>query len=689
MNSLSIPASDYPEFIGLSQEMQKDIRFHLNLMKRIAGAARPLEQIEEAASLFGHRRGFSRKRLVAKYYAWRKGKMDWRVFINRAKLTGGDKRDLPADFVQYWKTLCERNQRKCRPAYRELTRRYRNNDDIPGYGMWREVYRAENCREAPEGYAPDLPDGWSYGNLMRYQPTRLELTAARIGRKAAAAYRPLVFTSRVGLECGQYYLFDDLEHDLKVNLLGVNRVALRPLELSCLDLFSGCKVAYGMKPMMIDDDETKSKLKEREMRFLLAYLLTRVGYRPEGTVLCAENGTAAIREPLDKILADLSDGAIKVERAAIQGAPAIHGYYDGRGKGNFRFKAALESHHNLAHNELASLPGQMGLNRDNSPEELHGRDKVNNALIKAMARLSENRQKLIRLPFMSYYDFEDIAREVYRLINERTDHDLEGWLESRLITTEFRIGQDQVWLPAEQLLTLPPHELEATNALALRPGNSRVRKLSPAEVWSRGREKLARLPAWAVPQILGEDLGVERKVGKSGLIEFEDRELGMEIHRYLAVVITPNGQMTRMTEGEKVLTYVSPFDSDYMHICQAGAGQGAYIGVCKRWKSVCRADEDSLHRMMGAAAHEEKELLSGLNARAANLVAQKDEDAKWNSAVLAGAAVTLEEKAIRQRIKSTEGNLEDVLGTRKEAMEHEEDGEAVLNEALNNMDKMF
>jgi hypothetical protein len=39
----------------------------------------------------------------------------------------------------------------------------------------------------------------------------------------------------------------------------------------------------------------------------------------------------------------------------------------GEGKGNPRFKAALESIRNLKHNELAALPGQTGMDRDDRP----------------------------------------------------------------------------------------------------------------------------------------------------------------------------------------------------------------------------------------------------------------------------------------------------------------------------------
>ena len=52
-------------------------------------------------------------------------------------------------------------------------------------------------------------------------------------------------------------------------------------------------------------------------------------------------------------------------------AAAYTGAYAGRGKGNFRFKAALESSGNRIHNDLADqalIPGQTGMDVDRRPE---------------------------------------------------------------------------------------------------------------------------------------------------------------------------------------------------------------------------------------------------------------------------------------------------------------------------------
>jgi len=290
----------------------------------------------------------------------------------------------------------------------------------------------------------------------------------------------------------------------------------------------------------------------------------------------------------------------------------------------------------------------MGLSRDRAPEALHGMDRVNKALLKACAGLPEERLALIRSPFLLFDQFGDIVAEVYRRINERTDHALEGWEQAKLLVSEIRSGPDAAWVSHERYQALPAHEQDALARAAEQPGNARVRKLSPQEVWDAGRARLVRLPPTIVPRILGPGLGVERRVGRNALVEFQDRAIGPGIHRYLAVCLTPAGDQVRLAAGDNIMTWVNPFDPQYLHVCRPVDDQGhkGYIGICKRWDAVCRADTEAVHRMMGAAAHQEKEMLAGVNARGADLVAQRAEDERHNELVLAGARMTEQEHEI-------------------------------------------
>lgn len=640
---LTIPVNELQYFAGLPETVRLETKLWLNIISHIQAAERPMTEIAIQARRMAGQKGFSKVNMVRKYYALKHGG-SWRCLVNHAKVCRKVV-SLPEAFIEYWKACCERNQRKSRPAHRALIEEWRSGAQIPGY------------ETRPAAGIGGIPDGWSYRNLMKYAPTPYELGVARIGRSAAANCRPLVYSTRVGLEPGQFYFFDDLEHDLKVNFIGINRKAMRPLELCCMDLFSACKVAWGMKPT-IEDDGIKQKLKDREMRFLLAYVLTRIGYRPEGTTLGVEHGTAAVRDDLEKILHDASDGAITVSRSGIEGAAAL--VYEGRGKGNFRFKAGLESSHNLFHNELAALPGQMGLDRNHSPEELHGREKNNNALIKAMAFLPPERAALLRMPFLEFHAFMTLAGQVYEKINGRDWHDLEGWVEAGLLAHEFRLAQDLPWMSADRILQAPEQERRAITALISAPGYTRIRKLSPAEVWARGRERLAKLPGYLAPQIMGQENGVEHKVQDDGLIEFEDRDLGPGTFRYLARVRRMDGSEELLPVGQTFQTFCNPFDPGVLHVCKAGTGEGAYIGMCPRWEKVSRADVEAVHRQMGAAAHEETIRLLPYQARHTQEMRQHTADAKWNAGVLSGKAVTVEDRQLARDIKETRVSDADV-----------------------------
>ncbi len=614
------------DYAALPDGVRKEVRSWLTELTPIAD--KTFEgKLESALKQIADRMGTSLPTVRRKLYGLRD--KNWRGLVNWAKVPKVQK--LPPAFIDFWKKLCEDNQRNCRTAYKILIHKWRNTDEaVPGY---------ENPPPAAVG---GIPFGWSYRNLMRYAPSQFELISARQGRTAAASCRPLVYTTRVGLECGQFYLFDDLEHDIKVNFVGVNKQALRPLELCALDLFSGCKIAYGVKPTIEGDDGAKQKLKEKDMRFLLAYILTEIGYRRDGTTLVVEHGTAAIRDDIEQTLFNCTGGAVRVQRSGIEGAPALLGWYDGRGKGNFRMKAALESHHSLVHNVTAQLPGQMGLSRDRSPEELHGREHVNKLLLKAAETLPPEKAALIKFPFLYHQQFCQILDHIYRVINCRYEHDLEGFETAGLVAQEYRIDtKSKQWLPAESLSKLSPEQFNAVSQLIQLPGLTRCRKLSPHEVWNNGRRDLVKLPVWNIPDILGKDLAVELKVNDAGEFSFEDRELGSQPFRYLARAVNKDGHEILLRDGEAYQAFVNPFSLSQLVVCSA---LGGFIGICRRLEAPSRDDEEKLFKAMGDAAHSEVVRLGEYRARHADDVAQKHADEAWNRKVLAGAPVLPEEK---------------------------------------------
>lgn len=76
---------------------------------------------------------------------------------------------LPSEFLTYWCSLVERARNK-RVAYRYLTMAWRNGDKIPGYPT--PFTNLSRNRER-------LPRGWSYHNLLRRLPGKIERSFLR------------------------------------------------------------------------------------------------------------------------------------------------------------------------------------------------------------------------------------------------------------------------------------------------------------------------------------------------------------------------------------------------------------------------------------------------------------------------------------------------------------------------------
>ncbi len=665
MTALStIPTAETLVFAQLPQSVKDEVGLWTKIIGEVEAARSKSKAFAEIAKRYPSSKSLSAANIRTKYYAFKRD--GWQSLINKSKLPrhnvvapntpGGQ----PAAFVEFWKGLQESYQRNSRAAYRELIRRYRNGDQIPGIGNWRNIWIDAVGGRAPDvcPINPPLPPGWGERNLARYRPTKFELTASRIGRSAAAEFRPLVYTTRVGMRVGQGYMFDDMHHNNKVNWLGVNKTAMRPLEFSCIDLFSGCLIAWGAQPMTEDEATGKREmLRETEMRFLLCHVMCTLGYHPEGCVLHVEHGTAAIRKDLEELLFNWTGGAVTVSRGGIQGAVAHDGQFIGRPKGNSRSKAELESLHGFKQNELASLPGQVGKSRDFQPEQLHGMDKYNDLLLKARAFLPAHRAEMLQFPILEFNQWKQIVGEIYERINCRTEHNIEGYEEAGLVTTEYRLGIEAPWMPMTKLLTMPADQRGAVEQLIELPGMVRMRKMSPAEVWSIGRGDLHRLDAHYVPMLLGEKNAKMLRVQDDHTITFQDRRIGPGIHRYLAQVQTQHGELVNLQPGAAFAVYATPFDPSAVFVASE---DNAFIGIARRMQAACKTDVEAIHRQIGKAMHFEQQLLDPVKARHQEEARAKKSMHEHNARVMAGDPVTGEELFRAEKIAESAPDREDV-----------------------------
>lgn len=621
-----IPVNDLSEFLLLPSEVRREVTSWNVGLHDIS------PPIQRALKSLADQMGVASQTARRKYDLWLKS--GWRGLINRAKAPEKSRSNLHPDFIEYWRGLCQKNGRKCKPAYREFLRQFKAGEPIPGLD--------------PALGRASLPLGYSYDNLMLYKPTRLELTAARIGRSAAADFRPKVLTSRVGLQVGQRYLFDDLWHDFKVVMVNQRR-PMRLLQLHAHDLFSGCQFARGLKPRMEDPDTGKSiNLKEDEMLFLLAHVFTTYGFHPDGCTLMLEHGTASANDAVEQSLFDLSNGKITIDRSGIEGVAGFAGQYPGRGKGNFRFKAALESLGNLIHNETANLlqfPGQTGSNsRINCPEELAGREKHTDQLSLALLALPPRVAVQLRLPFLEVNTAKWLVEEILERINQRTDHELQGWLESNLTTVDLALPLSQTGplirqtlLSTAQYLALSPEQRAAVDAIA----TPAPRRLSPREVFDAARGSLVKFRPEQTAALLKDRSSREVIVAKDHLIYIEDQTISPGPLTYLAHHFQP---------GDKFTAVVNPWSLEQLALFDA---RGCWVGFVSAWQRPSQSDPVAIAEQMGRAAKVEKELLAPLAARGLDLTRQRLEDSRHNTNVLRAEAATIAESESRARAALT------------------------------------
>jgi len=609
-----------------------------------------------AARMHSGERGWSVNRLYKMHRAWCAGDgvwapRSWELLVDRAREGGhwlacAAEDALPMSFLEFWRGLVERHQRNTAQAHRELRQIWRTHVDslgrsyekLPGYDRWPVVYGKTG-----------LPFGWSVYNLMRFIPNTFELRLGRIGQAAATELRPAVFTTRVGIKIGQYYLFDDHEANMKCYFPG--SPAMRPRGFFALDLASACCFAWGMKPTRWDATEEKKKaLTEKDMMWLVVEVLVNHGWREDTkTTLIVEHGTAAIRPDFEARILAATGGMVVVGRSGFLGGNQLDHLFPGRDRGNYRFKAALESWFNALDNHLQMLPGQVGLDRLTCPEETHGRVRAADALAKQIEQTTPEIGAQARMPVATWWETLDFAAEKIRQLNERTEHDLEGWDAAGNIAREWRPAQTVPWMAIDSLEAMPEAQRAAMQTwLQGAPDLLRIRKLSPGEVWQRGKRELRRLPSALVGQLLPPDMGHKLKV-RGGLLTCEERERMPGKLRYLATTQGGGGvPAQRLSEGREVLMFVDPANPARA-LCYTADDDRRFIGAVQQWEQPCRSDVEGVKRQQGAQAHWEAEERRDAQRRGQTEALENELRAVQNERLLAGK--TAEEGREAERLR--------------------------------------
>jgi hypothetical protein len=575
------------------------------------------------------------------------------------------RKDSPVKAVAHaYKKIAEENQRVSKEAHRQLLRNLSAGMELEGVGTWIDLHRAMFPDAPIPARCPwgmeNPPPGWSYANLQRMAGlTEFERKASRQGLGAASDCILPVLHTRVGLLPGQWMQFDDMWIDLKAMFAG-QKEPIRPLEFACYDVHSACKIAWGIRPRTEREDGTKTGLKEVEFRFLLAHVLCDVGFHREGVTLVVEHGTAAIREPLERKLAAFSNGAIKVERSGIVGEQVHAGMFPGRARGNPKFKALIECSHGISHNLAAALPAQTGNCPAAAPEQLAGLDAYCRSLVKAAAELPAERRDQLLFPALSFSRMVSLVGEIYDRMNARTWHDLEGWEECGYLVEEFRLGDDANWMPKESLLAMPPNKRLAVAAyLEGHPELMRLRKLSPRDVWARGKKDLARLPMCHLPDILGPEAARRVRVEANGTIAFQDIYLGPGKHIYTARIATPDGFAQSLRRDASYAAFATPYHPEHLWIVDPDSG--ALIGYAPRYDRAAYGDEAALHRLLGQQRSDLAEQSAPVRERHADAAQERAALVAHNRAVLDGDSAQPAATPEAAHVRKTSGTLADLI----------------------------
>lgn len=579
---LTLQPSDLDEYAKLPHKWRSKLDVMMRVLKQFSGGQ--LTKVEAMKTLGLSRATFDRKVNAVKADGWR-------GLVPQYK---GATR-LPAEFVEHWKRLVESNQRKTAPAYRVLIRQWRERHPIPGY--------------AGHPGHPELPAGWDMRNLYRYQPSKLEMSALRHGLgRAASLYAPKVLSTRVGLWHLSHIVWDDVWLDMKAHLL-TQRKPCRALQIGALDLLSASRFHYGMRPQLLRADGTRESLSEADMRFALASQLYQYGISPRGTTMVIEHGTAAIRDNVRDILSRGLGDLIGFDESGMTGKlQAIAGMGDGKGGGgNFRHKAALESLHNLMHNELAALPGQVGHDRD-EPEFLGVMEREHQMLHRLAERIDPKLLTLFKSPFMEYHSqLVPAVSAVLKAINERTDHQLEGWAECGFVTRDYRLTDASEWMSEAQLMSQALPIRQAIIAAAeVDKRYWKPRKLSPAEVFGMGHNsgQVMKVPLPIIAEILYLDLAKPRRCDKGEFV-FEDQEIAPGPLHFEGRILRADGREEELNDGETYDLVVNPYDpsiatgSGSAFVYSATRQKGAFLGLARRVQRTCRADIEAAQHAFG------------------------------------------------------------------------------------------
>lgn len=586
---------------------------------------------------------------------------------------------LPPAFVSWFVSFCIQNQRrKFLTVWRELINFHlRAGKIIPGYGKdWRGIYAEQNegkpiPRECPynavyKGWGACQPDSWSMSNLSNYAPDPDVWAGAAVGVHAMRKFNMSMPKTRVGLRPMMLITMDDVDPDLLCHYRG-EKEARRPTGLGVLDIATGCMVDYTLVPKQKDPVTGKcTGLKGFWIRYKLANIFCSIGIDEQaGLTAMMEHGTAGVDDDevarINGILGAMPDGQpwFRVQRSSTSGAPLLKGLFSERGRGLPNFKACIESFWNAMHNRLAMLPGQVGKDWANSPQDTDGWQREDRNLIAVANALAESKDAVEQLKFaqthaLSYDQLEACFRQTISALNNRHEHEINDFEKCGFVNHMVEVAGALVPLDdaARDLAGGDPDVAE--QMLKTLAPRQRVVVMSPQEAWNSFPKKLRKVfSPFVATQILGDDLSQVVTVKRGEFVAVN--HWSEEPLAYSANVRDEHDVPTVFQDGEKLRVWVNPINVNFALVSRP---TGEFLGIAKYLAPTVWGDVDGMAGNLGELAISRAEQNRRLEHALAGRVKHENERRVRNSAAVAAACAAFGGEAGR----AAQRQLEEMAG---------------------------
>ena len=586
-----IPVDEFEDFARLDEEMKKFIHEHLDIFTAFSNAEAINKEALAQSQRYAHRgRGYSAKALMDKFRRFRKAGANWQVIIPAWR---NKDKTLPPQFIDFWRGICGENKRPLdgtKGAYRRLIYEfYAGGATIPGYNKdWRGIWEAEHPEIEEPKQCPthdkDLPKGWSYRNLMRYQPTKAQLALMRTGRKAAHGHQMPLLRDRSKLKPFQYIAIDDFWIDQEVIFMGGTKPQVcRAIGLLALDVATGRDVAFFLKPRLTRADGTREGISRDEVRELLLTLFDVHGVPADYPVtLIVENAAAAISPDVEESLRHATGGHVKIERTGIVHETLLsHGFKERGGKP--QEKGWLESFIRLVHTTAGHFPGQTGSRYENLPGDTAMTVHYVKQLIKRAGADIDTLARL-QMPLLKFEEAQAAYIELLTLLSNRTDHQLQGFEKN----TRWRSSPGESWRAIEELKRLPAAVAHSAQIIEERE--------SPSARFNRllSLVRMVKLPPEALLPLYDDPRQVQIR---SGRIVIQDRNLSIDPITFWQ----EKHELLERFSGDSLDAHVAR-DLSAVHLTRSGR----YLGSIQKYTAPSLDDPGALGRLSGQV-HRQRE----------------------------------------------------------------------------------